>query len=545
MQTLLKSDLISFLVSDDPARFKRMVVLTLIVGVVNTLLIGVINLAAKSVSKDESVTLEFFGYAIMLTLFLIFTTKSSQENIKSANDFIYRFKIRIMSDVFESNLLKVDKVGRDYILEVLSRDTELVSHSVNALLIVLQSLSTVFFLTIYMATISLAACLIVFFSGLIALVVGILELVKLTESLQSIAIRESQVNGLFGSFLSGYKEVKMNSARALEITREMIADAKQASAEKKNLLVTITQFTSYLQMTLYLVVGLMIFIVPLLSNDFSTHVMMAATTSLFWTTSMSTVLTSVPNLLMANTAAGSLRKLGETLSQEARQRVAPGMTEFPDVRSIALQDVTYSHGVQGAQAPFVLGPITYEFEVGKVYFIRGNNGSGKTTLMRVLLGLYQSATGCLLVNGQPIAEPANAAYRDLFSVVFSDFYLFKRFYGLPDPQPDEIADLLKLFRMENKVSIEEGGFSELNFSTGQRKRLALLVALLEKKQFIVLDEWAADQDPEFRQEFYEKIIPKLREIGKTVIAITHDDQYYELADHVIYMDNGKPTTHKP
>ena len=215
MQTLLKSDLISFLVSDDPARFKRMVVLTLIVGVVNTLLIGVINLAAKSVSKDESVTLEFFGYAIMLTLFLIFTTKSSQENIKSANDFIYRFKIRIMSDVFESNLLKVDKVGRDYILEVLSRDTELVSHSVNALLIVLQSLSTVFFLTIYMATISLAACLIVFFSGLIALVVGILELVKLTESLQSIAIRESQVNGLFGSFLSGYKEVKMNSARAL------------------------------------------------------------------------------------------------------------------------------------------------------------------------------------------------------------------------------------------------------------------------------------------------------------------------------------------
>ena len=103
----------------------------------------------------------------------------------------------------------------------------------------------------------------------------------------------------------------------------------------------------------------------------------------------------------------------------------------------------------------------------------------------------------------------------------------------------ELNDLLDLFQMRNKVSIENGMFSDLNFSTGQRKRLALLVALLEKKKIIVLDEWAADQDPEFRQEFYEQIIPKLRELGKTVIAITHDDQYYELADHVIYMENGQ------
>jgi ABC-type siderophore export system fused ATPase/permease subunit len=104
----------------------------------------------------------------------------------------------------------------------------------------------------------------------------------------------------------------------------------------------------------------------------------------------------------------------------------------------------------------------------------------------------------------------------------------------------ELDDLLALFQMQNKVSVSDGVFSDLNFSTGQRKRLALLVALLEKKKFIVLDEWAADQDPEFRQEFYQQIIPKLRALGKTVIAITHDDQYYELADQVIYLENGQP-----
>jgi putative ATP-binding cassette transporter len=128
----------------------------------------------------------------------------------------------------------------------------------------------------------------------------------------------------------------------------------------------------------------------------------------------------------------------------------------------------------------------------------------------------------------------------LLAVVFSDFFLFKKLYGVGSIDEAELDDLLALFQMQNKVSVSDGVFSDLNFSTGQRKRLALLVALLEKKKFIVLDEWAADQDPEFRQEFYQQIIPKLRALGKTVIAITHDDQYYELADQVIYLENGQP-----
>ena len=242
---------------------------------------------------------------------------------------------------------------------------------------------------------------------------------------------------------------------------------------------------------------------------------------------------------MANSAARNLRELSEKLSYENTERTAPGLTEFSEIKTLALEEITYVHSSDGVARPFALGPINYEFEIGKVYFIRGNNGSGKTTLMRVLLGLYQAKSGRLLVNGEPIAEPSIAAYRDLFAVVFSDFYLFKKLYGVSATDEVELNELLTLFQMENKVAIDDGIFSDLNFSTGQRKRLALLVALLEKKQFIVLDEWAADQDPEFRQEFYERIIPKLRELGKTVIAITHDDQYYELADHVIYMENGQ------
>lgn len=539
MHNPLKSELVNFLTDSNPRQLRELSLLSGLVGILNTLLIAIINTAAADVAKNQSVTLEFFGYALIFIAFLLCTRRANEQNIEKANDFIYRFKIRIMHDVFRSNLYRVDKLGRDYILEVLNRDTQLVSQSVNSVLGIFQSLLTVFFLMLYMATISMTACLILLSATIIVLIVGVAELTKLVEALRNLSIREAQVNGLYASFLSGYKEVKMNSQRALELTRDMIADAKGVNTEKTDLLQRITRFFMYLQMLMYLVVGLIIFVVPIFSTDFASSVLMVTTTALFLASSVSSAIVMVPNLSMANVAARNLRELSENLSFESNDRTTPGLTEFLEVKTLTLEDITYVHSGGGSGRSFVLGPINYEFQTGKVYFIRGNNGSGKTTLVRVLLGLYQSQSGRLLVNGEPIAEPSQAAYRDLFAVVFSDFYLFKKLYGLPAADEAELNDLLDLFQMRSKVSIENGVFSDLNFSTGQRKRLGLLVALLEKKKIIVLDEWAADQDPEFRQEFYERIIPKLRELGKTVIAITHDDQYYELADHVIYMENGQ------
>ncbi|MEI8399577.1 MAG: cyclic peptide export ABC transporter [Alcaligenaceae bacterium] len=538
MRNPIKSELLDFLTDSNPQQLRHLVALSGLVGILNTLLIAVINMAASNVAKNESVTLEFFGYALVFIVFLFSTKRANKENIKKANEFIYRFKIRIMHDVFRSNLYKVDKLGRDYILEVLNRDTELVSQSVSSVLGLFQSSLTVFFLMIYMATVSVTASIIL--TGAIALVfiVGVAELNKLVEAFRLLAIEEAKVNALYGSFLSGYKEVKMNSQRALGLTRDLIADAKDVNAEKTVLLQGIVQYFMYLQMLMYLVVGLIIFVVPIFSADFSSQVLMVTTTALFLASSVSAAIVVVPNLSIANIAARNLRELSEKLSFESNDRTSAGLTEFSEVNTLALEDITYVHSGDGVSRPFALGPISFEFQAGKVYFIRGNNGSGKTTLIRVMLGLYQCQSGRLLVNGQPVAEPSNAAYRDLFAVVFSDFYLFKKLYGLPAADEAELNDLLDLFQMQHKVSIDDGVFSDLNFSTGQRKRLALLVALLEKKKIIVLDEWAADQDPEFRQEFYEQIIPKLRELGKTVIAITHDDQYYELADQVIYMENG-------
>jgi len=141
-----------------------------------------------------------------------------------------------------------------------------------------------------------------------------------------------------------------------------------------------------------------------------------------------------------------------------------------------------------------------------------------------------------------VSQPTSTSYRDMFSVVFGDFFLFKNLYGLSDIEDAELNYWKVLFQIDTKVSIEDGKFSNLDLSTGQKKRVALLVAILEKRQFIVLDEWAADQDPEFRKIFYTEIIPMLKKAGKTIIAITHDDQYFGIADHLLTINAGQLIT---
>ena len=90
-----------------------------------------------------------------------------------------------------------------------------------------------------------------------------------------------------------------------------------------------------------------------------------------------------------------------------------------------------------------------------------------------------------------------------------------------------------------KVRFENGRFSTLALSDGQRRRLALLCALVEDRDLYLFDEWAADQDPEFKAIFYRRVLPDLRAAGKAVIAITHDDRYFDVADRLVFMENGR------
>jgi putative ATP-binding cassette transporter len=186
-----------------------------------------------------------------------------------------------------------------------------------------------------------------------------------------------------------------------------------------------------------------------------------------------------------------------------------------------------------------VGPLNLTIQQGEILFIVGGNGSGKSTLLKLLTGLYYPDVGTLSVDDKVIEQDNYQAYRELFSIIFTDFHLFDRLYGLPAVDEQQLNALLRLMELEKKTQYLDGKFSHLDLSTGQKKRLAFIVTVLEDKPVYILDELAADQDPQFRKYFYEKVLPDLREQGKTIIAVTHDDKYFEVADRIIKMDYGE------
>jgi putative ATP-binding cassette transporter len=178
--------------------------------------------------------------------------------------------------------------------------------------------------------------------------------------------------------------------------------------------------------------------------------------------------------------------------------------------------------------------------MGELVFLTGGNGSGKTTLAKLLMGLYTPELGEIRIDGKPVTDESRDAFRQSFSAVFSDYFLFDSLLGVRGEEADiEARNYLEELQLNHKVEIKEGVFSTIDLSAGQRKRLALLTAYMEDRPVYIFDEWAADQDPQFKETFYYQLLPELRSRGKLVIVISHDDRYYHVADRIIKLDYGK------
>ncbi len=189
---------------------------------------------------------------------------------------------------------------------------------------------------------------------------------------------------------------------------------------------------------------------------------------------------------------------------------------------------------------FLLGPISLSLKPGTITYIVGGNGSGKSTLAKLITGLYVPKTGSIYLDGTSVTDYNREWYRQHFSAIFSDFHLFDSYLGLQRKDLDrEVQRYLSQLKLDHKVQVKDGVLSTTRLSQGQKKRLALLTMYLEDRPVYLFDEWASDQEPLFRELFYREILVNLKERGKTVIVITHDDRYFHLADHFIKLDYGK------
>jgi putative ATP-binding cassette transporter len=247
-------------------------------------------------------------------------------------------------------------------------------------------------------------------------------------------------------------------------------------------------------------------------------------------------------LARANMALAEIDVLEQKLEVAAR-RGAPGQNaEDPwkgRVSTLTVRDIEYTYAANAGGECFQLGPLSLTIKAGKIVFVVGGNGSGKSTLLKILTGLYPPSSGVLLADGVAVHLENVASFRDMISAIYSDFHLFAKLYGLADVPDAAVRGLLARMRLEGQTSFINREFTKLTLSSGQKKRLAMIVALLEDRPICVFDEWAADQDPEFRAYFYDELLPALRQEGKVIIVVSHDDRYFHCADQVVMMEYGK------
>jgi putative ATP-binding cassette transporter len=253
------------------------------------------------------------------------------------------------------------------------------------------------------------------------------------------------------------------------------------------------------------------------------------------------IINMLPGIGRANIALKKIEELRLSLAAQPTD-ISTATPPAPSASwgSIELDGITHAYRREREDSSFVLGPIDLTLRQGELAFLVGGNGSGKTTLSKLLVGLYSPEAGQVHLDGRPVTDETREAYRQYFSVVFSDFYLFENLVGLDSPQLDVRArEYLNVLDLAHKVEIKGGALSTTSLSQGQRKRLALLTAYLEDRPIYLFDAWAADQDPHFKEVFYLKLLPELKSRGKTVVVISHDDRYFHVADRIVKLEYGR------
>jgi putative ATP-binding cassette transporter len=289
------------------------------------------------------------------------------------------------------------------------------------------------------------------------------------------------------------------------------------------------------QLLFFLAIGLVLFALPRwieLSPDILSG---AVLTTLFSASPLEAIMGWLPPFGQARISLNKVEQLGRFTGEPTANLVSAA----PEA-SIELAGVSHAYRREGEDRGFMLGPIDLSLNPGEVVFLIGGNGSGKTTLAKLLVGLYSPENGVIHWNGRTVTDADRESYRQNFSAVFSDFYLFDRLVGLGRPELDaDAAEYLRHLRLDHKVSVRDGVFSTTDLSQGQRKRLALLTAYLEDRPVYLFDEWAADQDPLFKRVFYTQLLPELRARGKAVLVITHDERYFSLADRIVRLEYGR------
>ncbi len=524
-----------------PKFLVRIMLIALVSGLSNFLYLQLMNSIIKMVMEQRYTTVDI-SYIVIFTLTLIVTIWSRRELsirvIYSSQRMFWNYRNEILAITLNANYGEFKKRRFD-IQSALVFDVDVLTQASLNIIVFLTSAITTIACLAYMAYLSLPLFLLTL--GVSALGVIVYQIGTIGTNKKFVKTREyeSKFMFYFNAILNGFKEIKINPSNGNNILKNKITPIANNSYENNT-----GAFVGFLNNQ---TIGQVLFYVLIASIllFFSVRLSVASTVTINFLFILMALLAAIeaimvllPGLMRAKVSMNRLVNLRKDIVMDSNASKEHTVTK-EEFDSISLKDITYRYEDANKEVSFEIGPVSLHIEKNDVIFIYGGNGSGKTTLVLSLLGLQEPHSGTFYFNGAPLDEESRKKYKSLFSVVFNDFYLFDEFYSIKELDVAKANEYLQLFEIEEKVSIVDNHFSTIELSTGQRKRLALITALLENKPILVMDEWAADQDPHFRKKFYQEIVPGLKADGFTIIAITHDDAYYHHADKLYKMEYGK------
>jgi cyclic peptide transporter len=430
---------------------------------------------------------------------------------------------------------------RGRVFATLNDDTGQIANSAGIVVGLITSIITAICAFVYLATIAFWAtavtlAVVVFIATLYGVVSD-----KARQYFEQARDTRNVYMGLLNGLLDGFKELSLRLNKKKQYRKDIETTSNEF--QNKMAMAIIRFINAFLigESMLLIVLGAVSFAIPRIFPNISVFTLMSFIMILLYLIGpVNVILNSIPNIVQIrvawNRVVGFEREIPANI--DPQKLLAPEPLKG-EVQRIVAKDVVFKYGDSNKETAFIVGPLDFEAKKGEITFIIGGNGSGKTTLAKLLTGLYLPEQGQVNIEGQNLNDLEIGEY---FSSVFSGFHLFEKLYDvdLSKIEKKEIADkYLKLLNLDDKVKIGDMGFSTIDVSGGQKKRLALLQCYLEDAPIYLFDEVAADQDPEFRKFFYRNLLQKMKEDGKIVIAITHDDHYFDVADRIIKMDMGK------
>lgn len=485
----------------------------------------------ENVDVSLSVLPEFLGLLILL---MAVTLASQLALTTLGHHFVYRLRSEFIKRILDTHVERIEQLGSASLLAGLTSDVRNITIAFVRLPELVQGIILTVGSAAYMAWLSGKMLLVTAAWLAITIWVGFVLVARVYKHIAILRETEDKLHNDYQMVLEGRKELTLNRERAEYIFNQLyIPDAR----EYRQHIVRADTFhlsaVNWSNIMMLGAIGLVFWMANSLGWADTNVAAIFSLTVLFLRTPLLSAVGALPTLLSAQVAFNKLKQFD----------LAPYKEEFPRPTSLKgwqtleMRDVVFKY----QDNDFTVGPLNMTLTRGELVFLIGGNGSGKSTMAMLLTGLYQPVSGEILIDGKSLAANKPEDYRKLFSAVFTDVWLFDQLLG-PEGQaadPALVDKWLNQLKMAHKLELKDGKILDLKLSKGQKKRVALLLALAEDRDIILLDEWAADQDPHFRREFYQVLLPLMQEMGKTIFAISHDDHYFIHADRLLEMRNGQ------